>query len=109
MPGSVGPLDVGGSARAISAGGTHTCAKLADATLRCWGDGLFGRLGYGNERSIGDDEKPAVAGPVDLKRAASIDDTSVSEGNSGETTVTFTVRLSRPGDDFASVTYAHRG
>lgn len=74
--------------------------------MRCWGEGLDGRLGYGNERSIGDDEKPAVAGPVDLKRAASIDDTVVSESDSGETTVAFTVRLSRPGDDFASVTCA---
>ena len=43
---------------------------------------------------------------MDLKRAASIDDAAVSEGDSGETTVTFTVRLSRPGDDFATVTYA---
>lgn len=31
----------------ISAGGSHTCAKLTDGTLRCWGAGLDGQLGKG--------------------------------------------------------------
>src|SRR3954452_1537189 len=31
----------------LDAGIQHTCAILADHTLRCWGKGLAGRLGYG--------------------------------------------------------------
>ena len=40
---------------AVSAGGTHTCALLDDATIKCWGAGANGRLGYGDQNSIGDD------------------------------------------------------
>ncbi len=60
-------VDVGGATDAISAGATHTCARLVDASLRCWGEGRFGRLGYANENNIGDDETAASAGPVDLR------------------------------------------
>jgi uncharacterized repeat protein (TIGR01451 family) len=67
-PGSVGPVDLGAgrTARAISAGFQHTCALLDDATVRCWGNGGNGRLGYGNTTTIGDDEAPGSAGPVDV-------------------------------------------
>jgi len=65
-PGSVPAVDLGGSAGAISTGGTHTCGRLADASLRCWGEGLFGRLGYANQNNIGDDETPASAGAINL-------------------------------------------
>ncbi|HWB69799.1 MAG TPA: hypothetical protein VG518_07460, partial [Solirubrobacterales bacterium] len=50
----------------IDSGGGHTCAVLGDGTVRCWGNNAFGQLGYGNTESIGDDESPATAGPVDL-------------------------------------------
>jgi alpha-tubulin suppressor-like RCC1 family protein len=39
---------------------------LTTGDVRCWGDGAQGRLGYGNNRSIGDDEVPSVAGNVDV-------------------------------------------
>ena len=39
---------------AVSAGGTHTCALLDDATIKCWGGGAFGQLGIGSVDSIGD-------------------------------------------------------
>ena len=32
----------------ISAGGAHTCARLANGTARCWGAGSYGRLGNGS-------------------------------------------------------------
>ena len=67
-PDQVGPVDLGPgrTAVAISAGDLHTCAVLDNGTVRCWGLGDRGRLGYGNTNSIGDDETPAAAGPVDL-------------------------------------------
>src|SRR4249919_3193349 len=67
-PGSVPPVDLGAGRRAlaISAGGDHTCALLDNGDVRCWGAGLYGRLGYGNTNTIGDDETPGGLGPVDL-------------------------------------------
>jgi len=68
-PGSVGPVDLGSgrSALAVSLGQDHTCARLDDASVRCWGLGANGRLGYCNENSIGDDESPGSVGPVSLE------------------------------------------
>ncbi|HYQ03078.1 MAG TPA: DUF4215 domain-containing protein [Polyangiaceae bacterium] len=43
-----GPIDLGGSATAITAGVGHTCALLTDGTARCWGDNTYGQLGLGN-------------------------------------------------------------
>src|SRR5207247_11183266 len=33
------------TATAVAGGGNHTCARLSDSTLRCWGDGSSGQLG----------------------------------------------------------------
>jgi len=67
-PAAAGPVNLGAgrTARALSAGWLHTCAVLDDASVRCWGYGGDGRLGYGSQNSIGDDEAPAAAGPVNL-------------------------------------------
>ena len=67
-PGRVWPVDLGPgrSAVAIDAGDSHTCARLDDASLRCWGFGATGRLGYCDEINVGDDEMPAAKGPVDV-------------------------------------------
>lgn len=44
------PVTVSGitNAVAIAAGGDHTCALLANGTVRCWGENRFGQLGNGN-------------------------------------------------------------
>lgn len=65
-PSILGQVDVGGRATQIVAGRQHTCALLQDQTVRCWGAGALGQLGYGNTLSIGDDERPVLAGPVPL-------------------------------------------
>ncbi len=41
-------------ARAVSAGADHTCALRDDDSIVCWGLGANGRLGTGNEDSVGD-------------------------------------------------------
>ena len=65
-PGSVGPVDVGAgrTALAISVGAAHTCALLDDGSVRCWGLGVNGQLGYANANSIGDNETPGSVSPV---------------------------------------------
>src|SRR5690606_11302419 len=63
-PDAVGAVDLGGTrAIAISAGNAHVCAVLETGSVRCWGAGANGRLGYGNTANIGDDETPWSAGP----------------------------------------------
>lgn len=61
-----GDITVGGEVALISAGIDHTCGVLATGTVRCWGSGVDGALGYGNEFDIGDTETPALAGDVDV-------------------------------------------
>lgn len=65
-PATAGNVNVGGTVVGLAAGGAHTCALLDTGSVRCWGDGSFGQLGYGNTDTIGDDESPASAGDVDL-------------------------------------------
>ena len=65
-PASAGAVPIGGVVAQLSAGAFHSCALLETGAVRCWGKGSFGRLGYGNEADIGDNETPASAGDVDL-------------------------------------------
>ena len=55
-PGEMPPaaVNLGGTANAITGGRAHTCALLDDGSVRCWGEGEFGELGYGNTNDIGD-------------------------------------------------------
>src|SRR5262249_56895477 len=68
-PASVGTLDLGSgrTAVAIAGGGDHFCAILDNGSVRCWGDGSSGELGYGNTETIGDNETPAAARPPGLR------------------------------------------
>jgi alpha-tubulin suppressor-like RCC1 family protein len=66
MPLSAGDVDIGGVVVELAAGTTHTCARLETGSVRCWGQGTHGALGYGNTNTIGDDETPAVVGDVEV-------------------------------------------
>ena len=59
-------LEPHASPAAVAVGGKHTCAILDNGAVRCWGDGGYGQLGYGNVNDIGDDEEPASAGDVNV-------------------------------------------
>jgi alpha-tubulin suppressor-like RCC1 family protein len=66
-PAAEGPVNLGGhSAKAIAAGGQHTCAILEDNTVKCWGSGAYGQLGYGPSGPGGSVYDPSAVGTVDL-------------------------------------------
>ncbi|MBX3209635.1 MAG: hypothetical protein KF764_31670 [Labilithrix sp.] len=45
----------------IVAGDDHFCARIADGTVRCWGDDSRGQLGQGGLPDEGEADKPRVA------------------------------------------------
>jgi alpha-tubulin suppressor-like RCC1 family protein len=63
---ALAPVDLPGVAVEIVAGSEHSCARLDDGKISCWGRAAEGQLGYGTPDAIGDDESPASAGTVDL-------------------------------------------
>lgn len=65
-PGTLGAVQVGGNVSQITAGRLHTCALLTNGDVRCWGAGAYGRLGNGNQNTIGDGELPTADGPVSV-------------------------------------------
>ncbi|MCB1560718.1 MAG: hypothetical protein KDI75_06450 [Xanthomonadales bacterium] len=59
---------LGGEVRQISAGSGHTCARLVDGGLKCWGSNQFGQLGVlpiGRSVPI-PTATPGLAGDVDF-------------------------------------------
>ena len=52
--GGVPPPPSGITARQIATGSNHTCALLDNATVKCWGENSFGRLGQGDTNDRGD-------------------------------------------------------
>lgn len=65
---NAGDVPVGGNVTQISAGLNHVCALLVGGTVRCWGAGTNGQLGYNGTANVGDSSGSAimVAGDVPL-------------------------------------------
>jgi len=54
-------LGTGKTAKQVSASYEHTCAVLNDDTVKCWGKGNYGQLGYGDTNSRGDSGASATS------------------------------------------------
>jgi alpha-tubulin suppressor-like RCC1 family protein len=65
-PASVGMVNVGADVQTVSAGGNQTCVLTTDLGVRCWGEGLWGPLGYGNQNNVGITQHPAAVGDLSL-------------------------------------------
>lgn len=65
-PASVGMVNVGAAVQTVTAGGNQTCVLTTGLRVRCWGEGQWGPLGYGNQNNIGITQHPADAGDVSL-------------------------------------------
>ena len=72
----LGTVDLGASAIAIAAGGSHrechyTCALLVGGGVKCWGCAFYGQLGYDSTDNQGDDVgEMASLGTVSLGASA---------------------------------------
>ncbi|HEV8551624.1 MAG TPA: hypothetical protein VGQ57_21395 [Polyangiaceae bacterium] len=84
LPSDVTPVSVtttpGISVTQLSAGGTHTCALLSDGTIKCWGQGDYGQLGYADGDDLGDDELPSDRPAVSVSTTPGVTVTQVSAG-----------------------------
>ncbi len=56
---------VGSLSRSVFAPTRSCCVVLEEGQVRCWGNNTNGKLGYGDNLVIGDDETPAEAGDRD--------------------------------------------
>jgi alpha-tubulin suppressor-like RCC1 family protein len=73
VPAVAGNIDMGAPVVQIAAGGSHTCALMEGGTVRCWGRGNEGQLGYATVSFNGDallgnepGETPAEIGDIDV-------------------------------------------
>ena len=56
-------LGTGRTATSIAIGNTHSCAKLDNGAVKCWGRNNMGQLGIDNTTDMGDDPGEMVSLP----------------------------------------------
>jgi alpha-tubulin suppressor-like RCC1 family protein len=71
-------VDIGAPVTDLDAAGSHTCALTKTGTVRCWGNGRNGQLGYGDRTNVGMDVTPAQVGDVKLPGPAKQIDTGLN-------------------------------
>lgn len=76
----IGNVDLGGTVVQLAVGHLHNCALLSTGSVRCWGEGSYGKLGYGNTNNIGDNETPATAGNVNFGLTGGVTVTKLAAG-----------------------------
>lgn len=64
-PSTASRVMLNGAAVMIAARHNHNCVAYATGELQCWGEGGFGRLGYGDTVSVGDNEEVSSLMPLD--------------------------------------------
>jgi cysteine-rich repeat protein len=72
LPPTVPAVQLGTTANAIAAGASHSCARLDNGRIVCWGFNSFGQLGVGNALNVADDEAAFPAGQVGLSSVTSV-------------------------------------
>ncbi|KAJ1479777.1 regulator of chromosome condensation 1/beta-lactamase-inhibitor protein II, partial [Baffinella frigidus] len=75
-------LGAGRTAKAVSAGTSHSCALLDDATVKCWGLNADGQLGLGDTSSRGDDANEMGTNLASVDLGAGRTAVAVSAGTS---------------------------
>ncbi len=65
-------IDLGGVADSFSSGGGHTCARMSDDAVRCWGRNNAGQLGLGNTISVGEANVPSFYSPVEVAASSAV-------------------------------------
>lgn len=76
---NAGDIPLGGTATQVAAGFLHTCALMVGGTVRCWGSGGNGVLGYNNSNAIGDGVGLSISAAGDVPIGGTA--TQVTGGN----------------------------
>jgi len=84
LPSAVGEIAVteepGVKTTQLALGFRHTCALLANGSVKCWGEDFEGQLGLGKYDVIGDDELPSAAPAVSLSSDPSVKAVQIAAG-----------------------------
>jgi alpha-tubulin suppressor-like RCC1 family protein len=63
---SPGTVTAVSNAVALAAGEAHSLALINDGTIRCWGSGQYGQLGFGNNNNTNFPGNPSITGVASI-------------------------------------------
>lgn len=73
------PLPI--SVTQLAVGSAHACALFSNGSVKCWGSGFRGELGYGNQNNVGDDELLSSIPAVSLTTAPDVVAVALAAGD----------------------------